>query len=265
MVYNTDFIGFTYNGKHSINDFNVYRTSDGDRYNYDLIPQLNDKTVDIPGGHGQYYFNSTYKTRTFNIPIAFDKLDQDKFNAMKGWLNGTGIHKLSFDERAEVKYSAKVTGTPQLKFICFEENYTVQEGDVLVTKTRNIYKGEGTIQFTCYFPFGYGEQQIKEVDIIRGTAITEDVTISTELPTTFVLTVANANIANGSVFAIGNLQITLKTSGNSLEWDTATGLVKIDGEPAPYIGKSYGTISTGTYTVNRKSYPYIIKYKPLYY
>jgi hypothetical protein len=31
---------------------------------------------------------------------------------MKDWLNGTGIHELSFDERTEVKYSAKVTGTP---------------------------------------------------------------------------------------------------------------------------------------------------------
>jgi hypothetical protein len=55
----TAFIGFVFNGKHSIEDFRVYRTSDGDRYNHDLIPQLNDKTADIPGGHGQYYFKST--------------------------------------------------------------------------------------------------------------------------------------------------------------------------------------------------------------
>jgi hypothetical protein len=59
----TAFIGFTYNGQHSIDDFGIYRTSDGSRYNYNLIPQLNDKTADVPGGHGQYYFNSTYKNR----------------------------------------------------------------------------------------------------------------------------------------------------------------------------------------------------------
>ncbi len=249
----TAFIGFTYNGKHSIDNFGIYRTSDGNRYNHNLIPQLNDKTADVPGGHGQYYFNSTYKNRQFSIPIAFDRLTQEQFDGMKNWLNGTGIHELSFDERTEVKYSAKVTGTPQLKFICFEE------------KGANIYKGEGTIQFTCYFPFGYGEEQIEQIDIIRGTALTDDFTISTELPTTFVLTAASRNISDGDVFEIGNLKITLKTSGDSLEWDTATGLVKIDGEPAPYIGKSYGTISAGTYTVNRKSYPYTIKYKSLYY
>jgi hypothetical protein len=48
----TAFIGFTYNGQHSIDDFGIYRTSDGSRYNYNLIPQLNDKTADVPGGHG---------------------------------------------------------------------------------------------------------------------------------------------------------------------------------------------------------------------
>jgi hypothetical protein len=52
MGYDYDFIGFTYNGKHSIGDFGIYRTSDGSRYNDDLVPALNDKTADIPGGDG---------------------------------------------------------------------------------------------------------------------------------------------------------------------------------------------------------------------
>ena len=47
-----DFIGFTYNGKHSMRDFNIYRTSDGSRYNDNLVPSMTDKTADIPGGDG---------------------------------------------------------------------------------------------------------------------------------------------------------------------------------------------------------------------
>ena len=105
----TAFIGFTYNGKHSIDDFGIYRTSDGNRYNYNLIPQLNDKTVDIPGGHGQYYFNSTYKTRQFSIPIAFDKLQEDKFykmelqdlNKLKFSFNPYNLNRLSILAGAE--------------------------------------------------------------------------------------------------------------------------------------------------------------------
>ena len=245
------FIGFTYNGKHSIDNFHVYRTSDGNRYNYDLIPQLNDKIADVPGGHGQYYFKSTYKTRIFNIPIAFDNLSQDKFNDMKDWLNGKGIHQLIFDEREEVIYSAKITGTPQLKFICFEEDGV------------NIYKGEGTIQFTCYYPFGYSAMKKITIPKITETATTTNINIETEIPTTFILK-AN-DVSAEDEFEVGNLKITIHKSG-VLEWDTSTGLVKIDGEPASYSGKSYGTIDSGNYIVDRKAnYEFSIEWKSLYY
>lgn len=247
----TAFIGFTYNGKHSIDDFGIYRTSDGNRYNHNLIPQLNDKTADVPGGHGQYYFNSTYKNRQFSIPIAFDHLTQQQFDSMKDWLNGTEIHELSFDERTEVKYSAKVTGTPQLKFICFEE------------KGANIYKGEGTIQFTCYYPFGYSTTKKVTISKSIGTVTTTNINIETEIRTTFILK-ANG-VSDGDAFEVGNLKITVHKSGN-LEWDTSTGLVKINGEPANYSGKSYGTIDNGSYIINRKAnYEFSIEYKSLYY
>ena len=140
---NYDFIGFSFNGKHSIKDFGVYRTSDGSRYNDNLIPQLNDKAADIVGGNGQYFFGSTHKTRQFSIPIAFDSLTETKYREMRRWLDGKEIHDLVFDEVPYKVYSAKVSGTPQLKTICFDE-----QGE-------RIYKGEGTIQFTCYHPYAH--------------------------------------------------------------------------------------------------------------
>jgi predicted phage tail component-like protein len=112
MSNNYDFIGFTYGGKHSFEYFGIYRTSDGSRYNDNLIPALNDKTADIPGSDGQYYFNSTYKTRQFSISIAFDKLSEKLYREMRQWLNGTAIQDLIFDESPYKVYSAKVTGTP---------------------------------------------------------------------------------------------------------------------------------------------------------
>jgi predicted phage tail component-like protein len=151
----TAFIGFTYGGEHSIDTYGVYRTSDGSRYNTNMIPSLTEKTADVPGGDGQYYFYTKYKTRQFSIPIAFDELEEEKFYEMKQWLNGKEIKELTFDENVDIHYSAKVTGTPQLKTICFEEEYTETESGEEVIKKRNIYKGEGTIQFTCYFPFGW--------------------------------------------------------------------------------------------------------------
>lgn len=143
MANDFDFIGFTYNGKHSYNDFGIYRTSDGSRYNDILIPQLSDKTIDVPGREGQYFFNSQHKTKQFNLSIAFDSLTEQQYQEMRKWLDGKNIHDLIFDETPYKVYSAKVTGSPQLKTVCFNQNGI------------RIYKGEGNIQFTCYYPYAH--------------------------------------------------------------------------------------------------------------
>ena len=56
-----DFLGFSFAGKHSWDDFGLIRTSDGDRYNENLAPTMNDKTAEVPGGDGMYFFGSTHK------------------------------------------------------------------------------------------------------------------------------------------------------------------------------------------------------------
>jgi hypothetical protein len=51
-VPNQDFVGFSYGQWHCIRNGHIYRTSDGSRYNKNLIPALTDKTADIPGADG---------------------------------------------------------------------------------------------------------------------------------------------------------------------------------------------------------------------
>jgi hypothetical protein len=48
-------------GDNYASDFGLIRVSNGSRYNDNLLPTLNDKTADVPGGDGMYYFNSYYK------------------------------------------------------------------------------------------------------------------------------------------------------------------------------------------------------------
>ena len=138
-----DFIGFTYNGYHSIRDLNIYRTSDGSRYNENLTATMTDKTADVPGGDGQYYFGTQFKNRTFNVSYAFDSLSESGLARLREAFRGDGVHDLIFDETPYKVWSAKVTGTAQIKHICFEEN------------GERIYKGEGSITFTCYYPFAH--------------------------------------------------------------------------------------------------------------
>lgn len=136
-----DFMGFTYNGKHS-SSLGIVRVNDGSRFNENLLPTIQDKTVQVPGGDGTYYFGSYYTQRQFTISFAFDDLTEERIAEMRAHFGDKQIHDLIFDETPYKVYSAKVTGTSTLKYICFDEG----------PKSR-LYKGEGSIQFTCYFPF----------------------------------------------------------------------------------------------------------------
>lgn len=138
-----DFIGFTYNGKHSIRDLGIYRVSGGDRYNETIVPAAQDKTASVEGQVGQYYFGRQIQSRTFEVPIAFDNLTEDKLRELKCWLNDGELHDLSFDEAPYKVYTAKVNGQANLQYICFNIN------------GKRVYKGEGTINFICYYPYAH--------------------------------------------------------------------------------------------------------------
>jgi hypothetical protein len=69
-----DYIAFSFKGKHSFEDFGIYRTSDGDRYNEELMPTAQDVTAEVPGGDGMYYFDTKHKQKVFNISFAFEGL-----------------------------------------------------------------------------------------------------------------------------------------------------------------------------------------------
>ena len=135
-----DFISFSFNGVHS-SELGIIRTSDGSRFNENLLPTIQDKTVQVPGGDGTYFFGSYYTQRQFNVPIAFDSLTEEQVRRLYSHFGDKQIHELIFDERPYKYYMAKINGTPQIKTICFE------------VEGQRIYKGEGTLNFICYYPF----------------------------------------------------------------------------------------------------------------
>lgn len=135
-----DFIGFTLGGIHS-SQYNLYRVSDGSRYNENLLPTLQDKTVQVPGGDGTYYFGSYYTTRTFDLKLAYNQLNESQFRDLRQWLGKKELRELVFDEEPYKSYYVKCSSIPQLQYICFDEN------------GGRVYKGEGSVQFTAYYPF----------------------------------------------------------------------------------------------------------------
>ena len=139
-----DFIGFSFN-EHRSESLGIVRVSDGSRYNEDLVPTTQDKTVQVPGGDGFYYFGSDYTLKPFTIPIAFDGLTEKQFRELQQVFGTKELGKLVFDERPYKYYMVK-SSKPQLKYICFGK-----EGD-------RIYKGEGTLNFTAYYPYAKSTQ-----------------------------------------------------------------------------------------------------------
>lgn len=145
-----DFMGFTYNGVHS-SELGIVRVSNGSRFDENLLPTMQDKTVQVPGGDGTYYFGSYYTQRKFSVSFAFDGLTEFQLEQLRAHFGDKKIHDLVFDEAPYKTYQAKVTGSTSIKHIPFAEG-----------ETNRIYKGEGTIEFTCYQPFAVCKKKYLE-------------------------------------------------------------------------------------------------------
>ena len=139
-----DFMAFTFDGNHSILDLNIIRTSEGNRYNTNLSPQLKDNLSEVSGGDGQYYFGTNHQSQQFSISFAFDTLTDAQLRKLKQVFSGDKISDLIFDEEPYKVYSAKVTNMPALKYLPFDG-----------PNGERIYKGEGTVQFTAYWPYAH--------------------------------------------------------------------------------------------------------------
>ena len=138
-----DFTGFRFGNIHS-NELNLIVTSSSDRYSKNLIPAINDYTVAVPGGNGNYYFGSTFGNQEFTINIAFDNIDELTWRKMSIIFATDQLKDLVFDELPYKTYKAKVQSKPDFKYVCFNDE----------NKGR-VYKGEGTLKFICYQPFAY--------------------------------------------------------------------------------------------------------------
>lgn len=146
MVYMDDFVGFTFNGIHS-SELGILSVTSSNRYGKDLLPQQNEQTISIPGRDGSYFFSSQFQSSSFSLNIAYDKLEEWQIRRIRALFTIKAIGDLVFDEEPFKIYKAKVTGKPTLTFVCFDQN------------GKRVYKGEGRINFTCYFPFAISKNK----------------------------------------------------------------------------------------------------------
>ena len=190
-------VDFRYGNEYA-STYGLLRVSNGSRYNDNLVPTLNDKTAEVPGGDGTYYFNSYYKQRSFSINFAYDHLTETELRAVRNWLNGKEIKELEFDERPGRIYFAKVTGAPSFKYLAFD-TYDHKSNNTNAQITYNqfestlVYKGEGSVTFTCYDPYAYS------AEITSAITSNSRIAVGGDLPTNFVISTVNGVAADTTI------------------------------------------------------------------
>ena len=199
----SDFTGFTFNtgnGSYTSKSLGITRVSEGDRYKDSLVPEIEDKTVEIPGLDGAYFYGSNFKTRTISLSIAFDEVTEKQLRDMRQVFGYKHTGELIFNEWPYKKYLVKVAQPLELEYVCFDERKKTegeeQDGIRFVNKestvitinpdtqeetehlivtrerekitpwryeenTERIYKGEGSIEFIAYYPFAKQVAKLK--------------------------------------------------------------------------------------------------------
>ena len=156
-----DYAGFTFAGVHS-SQFGLYSVSSGNRYGRYLSPTIKNITAENTGGNGTYFFGSQYTQQTFSFSMAFDSVTELELREIKQWLSN-GVSSLILDELPYIEYYAKVSSSPQMNFLVFDdylEDTSTSIEDLYapgaaLESIQRLYKGEMTISFIAYEPFGY--------------------------------------------------------------------------------------------------------------
>lgn len=232
-----EFIAFAF-GDFNSKTKGIIRTSDGDRYNNTLSPQIQDKTADIPGADGQFYFGSQHKTQSFTVNFAFDKLTAADIRDLKKAFSGKVLKELIFsesvayDEQGKPEtwkiYMAKVTSQPTIKYLAFDEDGV------------EIYKGEGSVQFTAYWPYCRDNTQ---QNISFTTAANITLPNSGDIPAHFVFE-ANEDLEVSQI----EVGPTVIQGTNITYWNSKTGIIKSDDEIISYTGDGLYQIPVGGVT-----------------
>lgn len=150
------FLGFTYNGRHS-SELGIVRINTGNRAEMPLSPSFKDSTAEVPGGKGLYYFNTQIQQRQFTINFAYDDLTEEDVRELREWLNPLEQGELIFDEEPYKAYTVKPNTQPKLSYLVFNKKITTEAFKLYepstVKSSGRVYKGEGAIGFTAYYPY----------------------------------------------------------------------------------------------------------------
>lgn len=140
-----DFQGFRFGRIHT-SDLHLEVVSTSDRYEARVLPNPTDVATDVPGSDGQYYFGSVYKNREITCNVAFNNVSEKDYRKIRQLFATDKLQDLVFDEEPYKTWRAKLKSKPEFKSLCFTDK---EAGE-------RVYKGDGKLQFICYYPYAFG-------------------------------------------------------------------------------------------------------------
>lgn len=135
-----EYIDFQFNGHYS-KDLGLLRVTVGDRYNEPLTAEFEDRTIRKVGGHGSYYWESFYSTKSTQIDFAFDSLLEEDVRKLRQVFNGEAVGPLILSETPYKAQLVKLQSPVILSYLVFDVD------------GKRVYKGNGSLQFISYEPF----------------------------------------------------------------------------------------------------------------
>lgn len=124
----------------------LIRINEG-RISENLGASMLEVAQDVPAGDGSYFFGASEGAMQINVPFAFDNLTEGQLRQIQQVFNRKDLQRLYLPECGDGKYyMAKPTGNIVLKHLCFVN-----------PNGQKVYKGEGSVTFTVYWPELLGE------------------------------------------------------------------------------------------------------------
>lgn len=145
------YLGFHFNGKHS-SDLEIVRINTGSRADDLLSPTFKDTTAERTGSAGLLYFNTQIQQRVFTLNFAFEGLEEVQVRKIRQWFSPETVGNFWLDETPFKVYTVKINAQPKLSYLVFDEG---------LGKER-IYKGEGSVSFSAFYPYAEAPYQTIE-------------------------------------------------------------------------------------------------------
>lgn len=170
-------MGFTYNGKHSYNDFKVIAKS----VDRPILPALNKKELAIPGRHGTYDFGeNNYSNRLISVLLQYRGESMSAMRLMSrsiaAWLSSLTYERLIFDDEPDKYYLAKLYDTVGLESFVRVGVATVQF-ECQPFALYQVSSGENLTwdgNLTWGMSLAWGNAESHTIDVVENTSIDID-------------------------------------------------------------------------------------------